>query len=385
MIFAQLLFAASSTPNGELSITPTKTGSGVSLDLQFKPFTGYLAFGYGGTSMTNQNIVVIMQNGQSFTASSYHSDSRTTPTKVTDVWKVVSSGNGKMTITGNDSKYPINGGTFIYANGAVTNGQIQQHTTVYGTFSVGPATAQVQTATTSAPTPSSIPGAVPKSQATLMLELPVGSTGSSNIPSSAISPVGVSAADGVPTVPTGGSNPSEILLKIPNVSQQTFLTKLPMSTSTTKVTSNANSLPLSAVSTQASITPGPATLGDMVGQFLCQSILQQPMSNCKSSSSSIAKAGTTSLSASSSPTLLSSTSPGNTSTLNSDSNISSFSSSSSSISSPIPTYKSVPSQSEVVANGNAQLGNAKNIFQETSDANGIHVKILMFGFMFTSI
>ena len=136
MLFVTGLFAKSCTLKNELCITPSVSTGGITLTLAVEPFTGYLAFGYGGSGMENQNMVVLEAVANGYSTSSYYSSSESTPSKVANKWKVTSSSPGKVVIQGTDSKYPVSGGQLVYAQGAINGGQLQKHTTVYGKFNV---------------------------------------------------------------------------------------------------------------------------------------------------------------------------------------------------------------------------------------------------------
>eukprot|EP00835_Amoeboradix_gromovi_P005780 NODE_583_length_6431_cov_0.491788.p3 type:complete len:236 gc:universal NODE_583_length_6431_cov_0.491788:4961-5668(+) len=136
MLLFDIVYSASCSPNNEICLTSTINGTDIKVAIAYKPFSGYLAFGYGGEKMTNQNMVFLMQGQKGLSADSYQSTTFALPKKVTNTWKIVSSSDSEIVITGTDSKYPTDSGTVVYASSSVVGGVPQQHTNNVGSFSI---------------------------------------------------------------------------------------------------------------------------------------------------------------------------------------------------------------------------------------------------------
>ena len=177
MLFTLAVYSQSCDTNKDICLTPTTTGASTSIDITFSALDGYVAFGYGGESMSNSNMVVITKGANGYVADSYFSSGFSTPKIVTNVWTVSSSGTNKLTIKGSDPKFKA--GSFIYAKGKVTGGQIQKHTTVFGSFDVtmGAGTDKYATASVVPVTPpKASPIAAPKQRKCLIRKSDVTTT-----------------------------------------------------------------------------------------------------------------------------------------------------------------------------------------------------------------
>ena len=156
MLLWPTLFSQSCSTGNEICLTPTISGIQISIKISFKPFTGWLAFGYGGQNMENQTMVFIMPGSNGYTADSYFSKSVTTPQKVQNTWTVSPGGtSGQITITGIDAAFPRTAAApFVWASGPVSSTGISQHSKLVGYF---PVTASKATAATAPPSDTAVP------------------------------------------------------------------------------------------------------------------------------------------------------------------------------------------------------------------------------------
>lgn len=140
MLLNLIIYSQSCTNGKELCLSPQIQGSTATIEITFQPFQGYLAFGYGGLGMDNQNMVVISNStGVGYTANSYYSKRETTPQKVTNTWNVISSGSSSLTISGPLLQFPTSAGNFVWASGEMSGGVLMKHSSAHhGSFSVVP-------------------------------------------------------------------------------------------------------------------------------------------------------------------------------------------------------------------------------------------------------
>ena len=200
MFWSTLIFSQACSPNKEICLTPSVSEKVISIDITFTPFTGYLAFGYGGVGMTDESMVILMPSGTGFTADSYFSTTMSTPKKVANVWKVVSSSAGKVSISGFDGAFPKTGGQFSWASGPVTGGSIKQHADKVGTFKL-----EESAYKKASPSPSAAP---------VVPSIPVAAPSPTTPATSPVTPA-TSPVIPAPNVPVQSESPNSELSNIP--------------------------------------------------------------------------------------------------------------------------------------------------------------------------
>ena len=133
----------------EICISPLITNSLVSLTVKFqalKPLE-YMALGFGGKGMVNQDITAFYLNGANYSKSEYYSKATGTPLQKPSKWEImnqfIKGTNVTILLTRdysiddkNYNDFPTSKSEFIYAKGLIQNKLLQKHGKIVGSFNV---------------------------------------------------------------------------------------------------------------------------------------------------------------------------------------------------------------------------------------------------------